>query len=623
MTKERLLAVVLPLARMVPVLLIVLLHWRWMSWPLLLVGLMVSVTVALQLWGWRPTIHRHTALILGGLGAALGGMLGTDHLGPLPPAVLCILSGILMVLACAWSLSARLTAAWTSALVLLVMGAASSSAYAPHVLLGVAAMVALCIFLLTHARALDGARAAVFAAYAATAGLGTAGISWMAGASEGVLLPLFEALLDSDVFGSGLGLQSTMSLAAYSSVSLSERVIVEIDGTAPAYFRGQVMDVFDGEVWRASEAIQRPVSPPDPGAGAQELTLTVFTGLRGYLPAPAGTLTRDAVTPEYTAGWLVQGAARRGDQIVLTRRTPDVLPQETAPGAALRALPEELAAALQPLAAEIVGDAQTAAEKADAIEAHLQTQHTYSLTSDLRGEAHPLVVLVSEQRSAYCVYFASAMAAMLRTLSVEARMVGGFVALERSPLTGRTTIRKRDAHAWVEVWLPESERWAAYDPTPSREAVLDITQPGVLRAIQDFLIRLFVRGRSHPGEVLLELLLSPPVLVLAALGALRAIRQRLLGRRRTRRHRGSVAMTDPALWPLYRRYLALLAKRQLVPGDTESDAELLARTHAADPQVGAAAEAFIDDYRRARYRGEDVDLTARLAALEEVLRAQG
>ena len=82
-------------------------------------------------------------------------------------------------------------------------------------------------------------------------------------------------------------------------------------------------------------------------------------------------------------------------------------------------------------------------------------------------------------------------------------------------------------------------------------------------------------------------------------------------------------MTDPALWPLYRRYLALLAKRQLVPGDTESDAELLARTHAADPQVGAAAEAFIDDYRRARYRGEDVDLTARLAALEEVLRAQG
>ena len=622
MSVERL----LPLARVVPVLLLVLLHGLLLG-RLALAGLAVAVTIGLRLWGWRPTLNRSVELVLGLLGAVLGGLallVSDTPPGPLPPVLLSPLCGLLLVLACGWSLADRLAASWTAAVLLLVVATSTSAMNVPFLVPGVATLLVLllCIFLLTHAKVLEGVRIVAFAAYMVTVGLGATGLAWMAAASEGVLLPLFEALLDSDVFGSGLGLQPMVSLASYSSVSLSDRVIVELDGAAPAYFRGQVMDVFDGEVWEASEEIQRSIPAPAVTADAQELTLTVFTGLRGNLPAPAGTVTRDAAPPDFSAGWLVQGGARRGDQIVMTRRIPDVLPEESAPSPALRALPDDLAAALRPLAAEIVGEAQTAAEKAGAIEAHLQTQHTYSLTSNLRGDGHPLVVLISEQRSAYCVYFASAMAAMLRSLSVDARLVGGFVALERSPLTGRTYIRQRDAHAWVEVWLPESGRWETFDPTPSREAVLDITQPGMLRAVRDFLVRLAVRARSHPDEVLRELLLSPVVLSLVGVGVLFSIRQRLLGRHRARRRRSGSITTDPALWPLYQRYLKLLATRRLVPGPAESDAELLARIGAQDPRLGAAAAAFIEDYRRARYRGEDIDLGTRLEALESALRQQ-
>ena len=150
----------------------------------------------------------------------------------------------------------------------------------------------------------------------------------------------------------------------------------------------------------------------------------------------------------------------------LTATLAEQLPAEPPPGPELTGLPEELRAALEPLARGLAGSALGPRAQAAALERFFHEQFAYSLETDLRGKGHPLVVLVRERRATYCVYFASAMAALLRSLGTPARLVGGFVPGDQDPLGGRALVRERDAHAWVEVWSAGDGRWLAFDPTP-------------------------------------------------------------------------------------------------------------------------------------------------------------
>ena len=55
--------------------------------------------------------------------------------------------------------------------------------------------------------------------------------------------------------------------------------------------------------------------------------------------------------------------------------------------------------------------------------------------------------------SGNCEYFAAAMAVMLRSLDVPARVVGGFQRGEWNPYGRYFMVRLSDAHAWVEAYV--------------------------------------------------------------------------------------------------------------------------------------------------------------------------
>jgi len=593
----------------------------------------------------RPGLTRARSwgvAIAGGLIGSLMLLVGDTPHGPVPPLILSPAAGALAAIAIGATLTRRLTVAWGTAGVLVIVAVSMNSA-ADLVMPGAALAGVTALSVLLRSGPLGPLRIALFALGVSAAGAGGGALARLQTSSEGWLLLVFEAALQGNVFATGLGLQSEISLASYSSVQLSDQAILDVDGATPEYLRGQVMDVFDGTGWSASEQIGRPRDAPTTSEDSEDsvaFTLTMLSSMRDVVPLPAGTANFQGETPTFTDGWLVSGSPWRGEVLEATRAPDELLPVESAriydsaPNSsvldeaglgALLALPADLAVALAPLVGEIIGDADTPMDKARAIERHFITAHTYSLKSDLRGEGHPLVILITERRPAYCVYFASAMAALLRVERIPSRVVGGFALPPPNRLTGRVLVRKRDAHAWVEAWSTEARRWIAYDPTPYREAVLSADRGNaLLEAVRDAARRLFVRLRAQPAAVLADVVLSWPFGVLVIGGVGWSIWLRLRGGAPRRRRVGR-APIDRALWPHYRRYLRLLNRRGGIrPEAWQSDEEILGLLReSASAEVIEAAEGFISVYRQARYRGQRDDdaLRSSLRRLKAAWRA--
>ena len=120
------------------------------------------------------------------------------------------------------------------------------------------------------------------------------------------------------------------------------------------------------------------------------------------------------------------------------------------------------------LLAQIVGAVKAASpyDIAREIETYLRdpTHFTYSTdVTDVDCGGRGVVDCFVYSRKGYCEHFASTMVMMLRVEGIPARLVEGFLPGERDA-SGRETIRRDMAHAWVEAWFPGAG-WIDFDPT--------------------------------------------------------------------------------------------------------------------------------------------------------------
>ena len=97
---------------------------------------------------------------------------------------------------------------------------------------------------------------------------------------------------------------------------------------------------------------------------------------------------------------------------------------------------------------------------------HLLTRFKYTLAKP-QTALDPLDEFLFVRRSGNCEYFAAALAALLRSVDIPARVVGGFQRGDWNPYGRYFMVRMSDAHAWVEAHFPGSG-WVTFDPTPSR-----------------------------------------------------------------------------------------------------------------------------------------------------------
>ena len=270
------------------------------------------------------------------------------------------------------------------------------------------------------------------------------------------------------------GLSGEMSPGQWLDLMTDDRPALRarFEGPAPAmtqlYWRGPVLWHYDGRTWHQPEWMRglppAEVVPAGPGwtyeialeptdrrqlvaldlplAAPPGTTLSIDHGL--YVRRPLAALTR----------WRLRSAPPLA-------YAPEL--QRTLRRAALQLPPghdprtRALAAAWR---REAGGDDAAIVERA--LE-WIRADFGYTLDTPLPGR-HAVDEFLFDTQAGYCEHFASAFTVLMRAAGIPARVVTGYVGGYRNPIGDYWLVRRSDAHAWVEAWLP-GRGWTRVDPT--------------------------------------------------------------------------------------------------------------------------------------------------------------
>ena len=137
-------------------------------------------------------------------------------------------------------------------------------------------------------------------------------------------------------------------------------------------------------------------------------------------------------------------------------------------------LPTELPPVVGEVAEEVAGEAASNYEAAIALQAWFRGgEFVYSERAPVQqgydGGGATVLDDFLAAKAGYCVHFASAMAAMARTLDIPARIAVGFTQGTPVVQEGGTVYRvtTHDFHAWPELYF-DGVGWVRFEPTPGR-----------------------------------------------------------------------------------------------------------------------------------------------------------
>jgi hypothetical protein len=291
------------------------------------------------------------------------------------------------------------------------------------------------------------------------------------------------------------------------------------------------------------------------------------------------------------------------------------------------------------LAREVTAGSTGSYAAATRLSAWLNRELTYTRTLERPAGDDPLEDFLFVRRAGNCEYFAAALAVMLRSLDIPARVVNGFQRGEWNPYGRYFMVRLRDAHSWVEVFV-DGAGWVSFDPTP--RAPGEVTTPAAaaalwldsmrmswhryvvsfslydqLTAVESLRHATWTLGTAalRPREWPRGARLAGPGVALVAAGTVALLWWR-----------GRDAAPSGLVPAFYRQALHLLARRGLAPAPGETAREFARRTTGA---VGAAPLAALTTaYERVRFGGvvltetELADVDTALAALTTAVRAR-
>ncbi len=123
------------------------------------------------------------------------------------------------------------------------------------------------------------------------------------------------------------------------------------------------------------------------------------------------------------------------------------------------------------LAQSIMQDEDTLYDKVLSIQSFLSgPDFLYSLDDSDTMARSVIDEFILTSKKGHCEKFATAMALLVRSQGIPARVVMGYRGGEWNESDESYTIRANMAHLWVEVWFPTAG-WIKFDPSPRADAV--------------------------------------------------------------------------------------------------------------------------------------------------------
>lgn len=249
------------------------------------------------------------------------------------------------------------------------------------------------------------------------------------------------------------------------------------NGRVPAqhdlYWRGLVLDQFDGRTWQASDFNDMPFqqlnsSPPEFSGVSIEYEIFLEPTYQrwlyalqipepitknAYLTIDYRLLAKDVVADKFV--YRARAYPQAAIELKLDSRLRDYELKLPGPKNNPRA---------QKWAVELRERFADDRELIDFILSHFrQEKFFYTLNPPLLGD-NTVDEFLFEARRGFCEHYASSFVFLLRAAGIPSRIVAGYQGGEINPLTGTVLVHQFDAHAWAEAWL-DGEGWMRFDPT--------------------------------------------------------------------------------------------------------------------------------------------------------------
>ena len=300
------------------------------------------------------------------------------------------------------------------------------------------------------------------------------------------------------------GLSDSMTPGGMSEMLLDDSPAARVQFFGPPpkpeqmYWRGPVLWDFDGRSWKPARTLEAfPPAPMQPSEAGwryrlelepTEDRLLIALDVPTQLPQGAHMgLDRAPMADQAQynlSRWMMESAPARAFEPQLSpwlRRHALALP----PGFNPRTL------ALGKQWRQDAGrDPNGVADLAIAERAMAMIRRDFAYTLNVPLPGHDEVDdFLFDRKQGYCEHFSSAFVVLMRAAGIPARVVTGYAGAYRNPTGDYWLIRRSDAHAWAEIWLPH-RGWVRFDPTAAvaPERIYDTIadrQPGRFGAFVD------------------------------------------------------------------------------------------------------------------------------------------